>query len=744
MHDTTSRISKPAGVRVSQRAPQSCIPCFKRKVKCNRTVPCSNCVRRNEVQFCEREVVIVKKELSHALVQHHQQTQRGESDRLLPIQPEAGSRSRTPTAPGASNLQFSLGEYDMDSYNLSLNFLSSGYASLDPSIGKQDSNKPGVLDTLSSITMGSDWVSLPEAFTRLMSSIDYDTSKVLIEFACTQLTFIHNGIIPPVFIQEHEAFWRAEILTENIPKSYLVNPKGNQFYSRHYYYWISMYYGLLCSALYFGDGFLNDKVNLSEEYFKQFPRLLFQASLDCLQKAEFMSYPDFRAIQIFCIMSTCFHGFAGVHLHNCLLTSIFYVARFLKLDCLNDKDDSTNRTDADIELLKRAWWTLVIIEGLNDHCRWIPLSNEFSTSYPKLITINELIGKEKYDPKVQLTYQQRAKGYSYVLYQIFMAEMASIKKQHYHEDGSPGTLESLLVADEKMISLLSDYDSIFCKAVPESIPDNSTDIDVITFPFAKYLLKFSLNCESLEITRRLLPHLGRNKWVIVYRPRCINYSLNILRNFNDSKLPSFYNRIWTVAKHVINASLFILLDILMMGEKISHEDHRIVEIRKAIPVVDEMKNSHMPAKVGTAILEKLMWLVSYINYPSQMSSPDTVLEDMSIRTFLTDLKLLPLRFPPNGSKSKGKKSTSGPFLVRRTNNDYTNSPPVANESDSSPYFQTTPPPQPSVLFNTTNQLQRFDFNLPDVLNDSGWDELLHWISNGYFCLEPDEYRSPSI
>lgn len=49
--------------RVSQRAPRSCSACAKRKIKCDKVIPCQPCKDRDEAHLCAREVVVVKGEV---------------------------------------------------------------------------------------------------------------------------------------------------------------------------------------------------------------------------------------------------------------------------------------------------------------------------------------------------------------------------------------------------------------------------------------------------------------------------------------------------------------------------------------------------------------------------------------------------------------------------------------------------------------------------------------------------------
>ncbi|KAF7543074.1 hypothetical protein G7Z17_g11043 [Cylindrodendrum hubeiense] len=46
--------------RNTQRAPRSCRSCASRKVKCDKHIPCSKCVRRGDAESCSREMVMVR------------------------------------------------------------------------------------------------------------------------------------------------------------------------------------------------------------------------------------------------------------------------------------------------------------------------------------------------------------------------------------------------------------------------------------------------------------------------------------------------------------------------------------------------------------------------------------------------------------------------------------------------------------------------------------------------------------
>ena len=52
--------SPMTGPRITQRAPQSCLECTRRKIKCDKEQPCKACIGRGEAASCRREAVLVK------------------------------------------------------------------------------------------------------------------------------------------------------------------------------------------------------------------------------------------------------------------------------------------------------------------------------------------------------------------------------------------------------------------------------------------------------------------------------------------------------------------------------------------------------------------------------------------------------------------------------------------------------------------------------------------------------------
>ncbi|KAI7780516.1 hypothetical protein LA080_015917 [Diaporthe eres] len=80
--DQSNDVSGPetpiSSLRTTQRAPRSCRSCALRKIKCDKAVPCSTCIRRGEADICIRETVIVRGRVTKAKDPGGQQPSYGE------------------------------------------------------------------------------------------------------------------------------------------------------------------------------------------------------------------------------------------------------------------------------------------------------------------------------------------------------------------------------------------------------------------------------------------------------------------------------------------------------------------------------------------------------------------------------------------------------------------------------------------------------------------------------------------
>lgn len=642
-------------MRRTQRAPKSCQQCYKRKVKCDRVIPCGNCVRRKLASECSREAVIVK-------------------NAILNNDSYAVRKARRVRSPDV------LDEQAMDSYNASIQFLSQGYVSLESYL----------------LTKGQetdhDWIKYSNELDILLKKFTKDLSESIVIFGCKNITFIHNGINSTLFLEEHTIFWDEQVPNDTQCLNYLSPSRFQQQQPRDYYFWMALYYAVLCTSVYFGhDQLMIDSVlTTSNNEIESIPRVLFRASFDCLHRADFMNFPDLRAVQVYCILSTCFHGFAGVHLHNCLLGSVIYTARYLRLDQITDNDNE--ELEYEKEVGKRLWFTLCIIDWMSNFGRPSSISmGDFSTPYPELITDSQLHKLATSDvPMNPVSFVPTGISYSNILYQHYMIELAKIKRKHYFGSVTKESLDSAYV---ELTKLMNRYENEFCHIVR---PDSNGSIDVQTFEFSKYLLYNSLESEILEISRRYLSVVGKKKWEMSFRKPTIDKSLNVLRHLRES--PAYFNRMWFIMHHATSAAMFLLLDILMFKEHATVVESRMSTIKTSLSLIKYLQDTHLQAKVGFLILDRLMYIVEY-TYSDGVFSQDR----SSLKQFLNDLNV-----------------ASGPTSLPI----YEKSKP---NNGRGKYLRAPKEVQNEVTSATINNGIDFD----ELLDESGWSNFLSWLSSDY-------------
>lgn len=108
-----------SSLRKTQRAPKSCFSCAKRKVRCDKAVPCSTCIRRGAADTCTRETVLVRGQVTVGQDPNAQMTYdelMQENARLQEIIDARETKANRPAALPIALRHLPSYEYDDDDY----------------------------------------------------------------------------------------------------------------------------------------------------------------------------------------------------------------------------------------------------------------------------------------------------------------------------------------------------------------------------------------------------------------------------------------------------------------------------------------------------------------------------------------------------------------------------------------------------------------------------------------------------
>ncbi|KAK6453837.1 uncharacterized protein RJT20DRAFT_63745 [Scheffersomyces xylosifermentans] len=636
------------GPRITQRAPKSCYQCWKRRVKCNKQIPCDVCINRGLGHLCRRENVVVKGVVLNdpaardtvELEQDNLQLKNTNAmlQEKIRILERALIDKETPhrlikSNHGSNPIQ----KKEIDIYGTGVHLAVRNLTKDD------EFNKSFTYDSME----------------KLANFVTEKISCELISFNLENLYQIHSALHPYKFWEEHKLFWKTSSerhLTSKIDRS------------TDDYLWMAIWYALLAGSLFTLSDELEIGLGLRTEDYFEMAQIATFASLECLHRGQFLRFPNIRSIQTFCVLATCFHGFAGVHLQNALLSCMIYIARALNLDDLQVSQQQMSLLDFEVSC--RLWWILVIIDWLECFNRdsIIPI-RDFQTAIPRNISDKDLI----------LNIATESTSYTSISFNKFMIEMSSIKRDLYFENElkiSKSTLSHLLLADLKLDELQKKYIEIMKPDLNFNSMDYSFDRNQESSRFCRFLMDMKIWHERLEINRSVVNYVTNEEWVQNYRNRCLQYACNVIELFSDRNLPFFYKKFWFASEHTISASIFLLVDMIITERVMNPNDNRILLIQQYSPLLHTLKHTHMAVRGGLRIIEALIRVIQKNEFDVNIA------DTMGMRELFKELKQEPRVYDLSQSQKI------------------------------------------QALFQP---LQDSEYNLREILQDNEWEQLLKWL-----------------
>lgn len=585
-------------LRKTKRKPLACVQCSKRKVRCNKEVPCHNCIERGHGFECRREVVIVRGKVANETKTSSKATRNSSKAAF-----KSGGNGKNSEL---SNKIWLFDEADVDNIRSCMERLTFGFIKVARLFKGQ--NRPG-----------TDWPEFTNSFESVMSSMNHSNSHSLCAFASYYINFIHNAVVPKLFMAEHEVFWSQNVERDRACLVYSNPSKLQSLLPRDYYYWMAMYYATLCNGVYFGSTELMDELDFSPLELQSLGPHFFNAAYDCLFRAQFMDVPDIRAILVYCLMSTCFHAYGNVELSQSLLVQCVRIARKLKLHTVTEVDE----VDFATETKKRLWYTLCLIDWLDQMDREKFEIENSEVPMPALITDEILTSPERILLE-NIPQSLAGQNYSSAYYQRVMVEMSRIKLVLLSNNPS-----EIVQGWYKMKKLREDTSKLYAGTVIAS-----TD-DLLSKDLARFLLFSSLTEEFLDLGRKVLAIVGRAVWAETYRSTYIRAAMENVESAT-SVVPSYYRRHWIICQHHIYSALTILLDMIMFPDDDAEMNRRILEkIEGIFPIFQELEETHLPARLGLAVLPRLCKLVRFVRVDKQEGN---IFEITSLRGFFKDLQ----------------------------------------------------------------------------------------------------------
>ncbi|KAJ4390870.1 hypothetical protein N0V93_004469 [Gnomoniopsis smithogilvyi] len=368
-------------IRVSQRRPRACQECTKKKIKCDKELPCARC-RRLDLQ-CSRELVKIKSNVTQhaaeiAFLESVTSELEGASsqgdlqliiqklkDRTAKLQygdhPMPAAQPRRGLASGVA-VKESQEQGHINTRGVDLSLLTtlehlawgriSGKCFPHRGCGCQYSSdiRPTSLADLGSST---------HAGCKFPIIVGVDDARNLINFHLEHLAWHHNCLHAPTFLEQCDIFWKT---------GQCVHPL-----------WYALYLAVLSATIFGIQSSAKSKIIVDAGLDTSLPSALdvFTAMMDALWSGNFLQLAVLHSVQAIAISTEVAHNLGQSQLNATLVAAGIRIAESLGLHAIHDTQNEQLDWEATIsrEVGKRAWCQLII----QDHFA-IPFTDSYVIS----------------------------------------------------------------------------------------------------------------------------------------------------------------------------------------------------------------------------------------------------------------------------------------------------------------------------------------------------------------------------
>ncbi|KAH0170452.1 hypothetical protein KCU67_g2635, partial [Aureobasidium melanogenum] len=588
-------------IRSSQRVSRSCIECSRRKIKCDKKIPCKPCVRRNLAHECQRPITRVRGMLTvyvqastprrgtvHVNERCALQAQIAELETALALskpcghthgsKPELHRPGQTPV-PGFEELVPALEQFDLQVSHDS-----------DPiTMSEKD-----MADRLYEPSTDPVFLLLPSR----------EISEQLVTFSLRTLGWLHGAVNAPEFVTEHEEFWNK------IHSGVALDAKDRP--------WLALYFALLATGLLYLDPeevpAISDLPQLNLHQYQQHDelryavhtsRLWYEVALKEVERYGCSGSPSLRIVQALSVLTLC-HSNYGEPQREWLFTGwAASIARCLDMHRLGSEVAHSRNVSVrpewssfeKRELGRRVWWTYVIRDWLGSWSR--PPSITPASFCCKFSTENDanhdaiLETPTHTSSPSPLVYQSDMCRLSYIFY-IYI-------KVNTHQNASKfiKALEEIEIVKRNLPLHLS-------TKFPANIDDEEWEATHPWITFQRYLINHSIDFMMLSIARTLaMGNIGSES--TRYRDAAMSAATNIIHSYL-APVARVYKLVWTVSASTVAAAVYTSLDILMNPQDYTPQKRQehIAILKQVVQELGKYSHVAIHAAKGSATIQKLI------------------------------------------------------------------------------------------------------------------------------------------
>jgi hypothetical protein len=327
-----------SGARTTQRLPLSCTECSRRKIKCDRSIPCRQCIDRGDDSGCRREQVTVK-----GALQNNDPARRRKTFEELQLQVEELSRriedleknTRYPAQDGINGKSRPASPLNVDTTRLPGIMEEAALG-----IGETTRWKaPGRRESDQAENSYQQWYSPKPLEACLAVLPSQSQARALSNMYQDNAGWITGSVHMSAFLKQQDRFW-IEMESHSVRDDI----------------WLALYFAVLSVSAFFVEDTLAATANLTVQQMHYVGRSCFEAAVATIFRLDGMTRPSTILCQAVQTLGPAFHFTSNTSLHRSLTALSTSHARSLNLHLLGQKPA---RDGSEQDIGRRIWWNIV-------------------------------------------------------------------------------------------------------------------------------------------------------------------------------------------------------------------------------------------------------------------------------------------------------------------------------------------------------------------------------------------------
>lgn len=601
----SSNNSEP--VKLGQRLVKSCNICHRRKVRCDRQIPCSRCVARGIAELCKPEARRVRgkanvesapKPTTNPSYIELQEENKALLRKLAALQSVIDSTKLSP----ASQLTSSHGpteEPQVDGVSMSegRSLEITGDAASETLDDVTDDGHLEILSSLAQLRGIIDWQpptasSTPrndDMLKQTLAIIEPAASTRLVEFHVTGLLWLHCSFHGPSFLETHQT-WRLE--------------RELRVPAEKSYDFLALYFAVISSSLFFMDVEEAVQLGYAPAAIPILCKLLVGTAFHCLQNSDFMSNPTIQSLQAICIMSMVGHH----HGHTTYLASLYHSAieHCMRLGFHHLPRGSCPHDYLRAELGRRIWTCLCLWESLD-----VGKFNSTALIYPTSDTLPPTnVGDDELSP------QHECKGHPLnqtlqPTHLIAIGRLGQLSRDMYFalrtKQGIKARYQCMKQFDHKLTHLLDEFPDLQPREDEPSLTSAQFRAHLPDYrPWSRHTWSTVISSTRIVLYK---PYLGLayskgGEWMEA-REICLSAAQTLIR-YRRRPVPTIFTKPWHVSSDTILAGAVIASELVHGGHPPNVKSVLLQEVTDCLEMVSTRGPSTAITDRGVALLSMML------------------------------------------------------------------------------------------------------------------------------------------